>query len=196
VFFVMPRLTPVQRMAVIASIALLGFLTLQVPGVATVIGERAGLALSTGGAGRTDIWTVGLNIYKSAPFTGVGLSNFPAAYTPEIVRQSDVGIYSANNPAYRAPHNIVVSTLGELGPVGVFLLAAFLLPLVLRTGWGPDAAMIQATLAALVSTALFLDILNSKQVWLLLGIACGLAYLARGKEFRDGVPALSTTRPR
>jgi hypothetical protein len=56
--------------------------------------------------------------------------------------------------------------------------------------------MIQATLAALFSTALFLDILNSKQVWLALGIACGLAYLARSERLRDGALAAEIVRQR
>ena len=110
-------------------------------------------------------------------------------YTPERVRQSDVGIYSANNPAYRAPHNIVIGTLGELGPVGLFLLAAFLGPLVLRGGWGPDSAVVQAALASLATSALFLDILNRKQLWLLAGMACGLAYIARNERLRDAATA-------
>ena len=189
VLFILPRLAPVRRVAAILIIAVAGTMTLQIPGLATLIAERADLALSTGGAGRTDIWTVGLTIYKSAPLTGVGLANFPVAYTPERVRQSDVGIYSANNPAYRAPHNIVIGTLGELGPVGLFLLAAFLGPLVLRGGWGPDSAVVQAALASLATSALFLDILNRKQLWLLAGMACGLAYIARNEKLRDAATA-------
>lgn len=185
VLFILPRLEPVRRMAAIAIIATLGIVALQIPGLATLITQRVDIAVSSGGAGRTDIWTVGLNIYSSAPLTGVGLANFPVAYTPELVRQSDVGIYSANNPANRAPHNIVIGTLGELGPVGLFLLASFLGPLVLRPGWGPDAAVVQAALASLVTTALFLDVLNRKQVWLLAGLACGLAYLARSERLQN-----------
>jgi hypothetical protein len=40
--------------------------------------------------------------------------------------------------------------------------------------------MIQAALVSLMTLALFLDIVsNRKQVWLVIGIAAGLAYIAR-----------------
>lgn len=187
--FIMPRLDPAKRLGAILVIATAGLIALQIPGLAPFLLERAETAVTTGGAGRTDIWSVGLTIYESAPITGVGLADFSSAYTPERVRDSDVGVYSANNPAFRAPHNIVIGTLGELGLIGLFLLTIFLLPLVLRRGWGPDAAMVQAALASLVMTAFFLDVLNRKQLWLLIGIACGLLYLARVQSEREAAMA-------
>ena len=79
-----------------------------------------------------------------------------------------------------APHNLLVGTAVELGPFGLILLALFLGPLILRRGWGPEAATVQAALASLMVVALFLDILsNRKQVWLVIGLAAGLGYLAR-----------------
>lgn len=190
--FILPRLAPARRLGAVLVIATAALLAMQIPGLAPFIVERAEIAVATGGAGRTDIWSVGLNIYQSAPVTGVGLANFPRAYTPERVRNSDVGVYSANNPAFRAPHNIVIGTLGELGLIGLFLLTTFLLPLVLRRGWGPDAAMIQSAVASLVVTAFFLDVLNRKQLWLLVGIACGLLYLARVHSEREEAMARRT----
>jgi O-antigen ligase len=191
--FIMPRLAPAKRIGAILVIATAALIAVQIPGLATFLLERAETAVTTGGAGRTDIWSVGLTIYESAPITGVGLAGFPTAYTPERVRDSDVGVYSANNPAFRAPHNIVIGTLGELGLIGLFLLTIFLLPLALRRGWGPDAAMVQAALASLVITAFFLDVLNRKQLWLLAGIACGLLYLARVQSEREAAMAARRT---
>jgi hypothetical protein len=99
----------------------------------------------------------------------------------------------------RGPHNLVIATIVELGPLGMLLLALFLGPLVLRRGWGPDAATVQAALASLLTLALFLDILsNRKQVWLVIGLAAGLAYLARrggaavDDRPRDAAPASVT----
>ena len=141
--------------------------------------ERTDNAISSGGAGRTDIWTVALKIYSSAPVAGVGFANFPVSYTAEVIRAAGVTSRSGQVVG-RGPHNLVVGTVVELGPIGLMLLALFLGPLVLRRGWGPDAAVVQAALASLLATALFLDILsNRKQVWLVIGIAAGLAYLAR-----------------
>ncbi len=88
------------------------------------------------------------------------------------------------------PHNLVVGTLAELGPIGLLLLAAFVGPFMLRRGWGSEAAVIQASLISLLSLALFLDIFaNRKQVWLVIGIAAGLAYLARRAEREPGSAA-------
>lgn len=168
--------------SVVAVLALVGVVS-QFPGVSGLVAERAGNAVSTGGAGRTDIWSIGAKIYESAPLLGVGYANFPVAYTPDIVRQSNVSYTKAG----RAPHNVVVGTLVELGPLGLASLGFFLIPLVVRRGWGPDAPAIQAALASLLAMALTLDILgNRKQVWLVIGIAAGLAYLARRREATPG----------
>lgn len=190
--FILPRLQLRRQIAAIALMLLIAVVTLQIPGVANLITQRAGSALSSGGAGRTDIWAVGVTIYGSAPVLGVGFANFPVAYTQDAVRASDVSTWNYLQPF--GPHNLVIGTLIELGPIGLVLLALFVLPLILRRGWGPDAAMVQAMLASLFLLALFLDVLsNRKQVWLVIGLAAGLAYLrrVRARTPPEGDPARS-----
>ncbi len=63
----------------------LGWTVYQLPGVSDLVSERTETAISTGGAGRTDIWSVAGTIYWSAPVLGVGYANFPVAYTSEVV---------------------------------------------------------------------------------------------------------------
>jgi O-antigen ligase len=179
VMFIFPRLHPARRIAATAVVLAVLAITLQIPGVSTLVGLRTETALSTGGAGRTDIWSIGFGIFGSAPVTGVGLDNFSVANTPERVRDTAVSTGTVQSLANLGPHNIVVGTLAELGFVGLVLLAAFLVPLVVRRGWGPDAAVVQAALASLLVMAMFLDVLARKELWLLIGLACGLAYLAR-----------------
>jgi O-antigen ligase len=179
--FVLPRFSAARRVGVIASIIVVLIVAYQIPGVAELLSDRASTALSTGGAGRADIWQVGLTIYRSSPLTGVGFANFPVAYTIDAVRAAGVA-YPSAFVVGRGPHNLVIGTLVELGPIGLVLLAAFLAPLVLRRGWGPEARAVQMGLAALMGSALFLDILsNRKQVWLMIGIAAGLGVLARAR---------------
>jgi O-antigen ligase len=173
--FTFPRLKPRQRVAVVVVGLLLVVGALQLPGAADLVTQRTSIALSSGGSGRVDIWSVGIDIFGSAPVTGVGIANFPVAFTTDrlwsVAATSNVG-------TDRAPHSIVIGTLGELGLVGLTLLALFLLPLLLRRGWGPEATAVQAALVSLMTAALFLDVLtNRKQVWLLLGIAAGLAHV-------------------
>jgi exopolysaccharide production protein ExoQ len=175
-FFILPRLGLRRQLSAIALIAIIGLVTLQIPGVSGLLAQRAETAIESGGAGRTDIWAVGVTIYSSAPVLGVGFANFSIAYTQDAVRSSDVRTW--NYLEQLGPHNLAIGTLIELGPIGLALLVLFVLPLMLRRGWGPDAAMIQAALASLLTLALFLDILsNRKQLWLIIGLAAGLAYV-------------------
>jgi len=156
---------------------------LQLPGVGNLITDRVATAGASGGAGRTDIWSVGLVIFETSPLIGVGYANFPVAYTPQLVMEAGVGF---SQGAYRDPHNLLISTSAELGLVGLVLLALLLVPLILRRGWGPDAQVVRAILAAFMVDALFLDLFgNRKQVWLIIGIAAGLAFLARRAESAD-----------
>lgn len=173
----LPQLRPRHRIAAISGLAVLFVALYQIPGVPELLVERVGTALSSGGAGRTDIWSVGATIYQSAPLLGVGYANFPIAYTADVVRVSSVSSYTLSGAA---PHNALVGTLVELGPIGLGLLVLFLVPLAVRRGWGPDAPVVQAALVSLLSMALFLDVVgNRKQVWLVIGLAAGLVYLSR-----------------
>lgn len=185
--FVFPRVPLRRRITAVTGAVAVGILLLQLPGVADFSTERLTTALSTGGAGRTDIWTVAATIYGSHPILGVGWANFPVAYTGDVVRASGVGFYTYSGAA---SHNIVVSTAVELGIIGLALLGLFLVPLVLRRGRGSEATVVQAALAALLVLAFFLDMIgNHKELWLLIGLAAGLAFAARaepGVEADDG----------
>jgi O-antigen ligase len=178
--FVMPRLHLRQQAAVVLMAMMIGLATLQIPGVSSLLLERAGNAVNTGGSGRTDIWSVGLTIFWAHPVLGVGYANFPVAYTSDAVQATgDITFRFATQEGV-GPHNLVVGTLIELGPIGLLILALFVLPLILQRGLGPDAEIVQAALASLFILALFLDILaNRKQVWLVIGLAAGLAFLRR-----------------
>jgi O-antigen ligase len=178
--FVIPRLPRIQKVIACVMLTVMMIFVLQLPGVGEFVSQRADTAISTGGAGRTSIWTVGLGIIESSPIVGHGHANFPIAYTPEMIRAT--APYDVNDVG-RAPHNVVIGVLGELGAVGLVLVAFFLGPLLLRAGWGPYGAILQAILASLMLTALFLDVLdNRKQVWLIIGLAAGLTYLRQHRE--------------
>jgi O-antigen ligase len=186
--FLLPRLGLLRGMVAVGLIGVAIATALQLPGVSDLVLQRTELAVPTGGAGRADIWTVGLQIFGSAPITGVGYANFPIAYTPELVAQAGVTGYT--DPAFGS-HSIVVGTFGELGVVGAICLLLFIGPLLVRRGWGPNGPAIQAMLAAMMTAALFIDVLNRKQVWLVLGIAAGLAYL----RHHEPKPAESESAP-
>lgn len=179
----LPQLSPKRRFALAALALAFAVAAYQLPGVAALIDARVGTALSTGGAGRADIWSVAGTIYRSSPLVGVGYANFPVAYTPAMVRASDVVSWSTD---VRGAHNFVLSTVVELGPIGLLALALFLGPLVLRRGWGREATTVQAMLTCLLVQASFVDMLsNRKPIWLVIGLAAGLAFVAR-REHAQG----------
>ena len=90
---------------------------------------------------------------------------------------------------------MIVGPAAELGLVGLALLTLFILPLIIRPGWGPDGPLVQAILAALMIDALFIDIFGyRKEVWIAIGLASGLAYLAR-QERRGRDAATHRTSP-
>ena len=70
----------------------------------------------TGGAGRLDIWYVGLEMAMRHPFLGVGLGNFLVAFKG----------YAGYAPTFqgfdRAAHNVYLEMWTELGFVGLVLL--------------------------------------------------------------------------
>lgn len=185
--FIFPRVPLRRRMAAMVGAVAVGILLLQVPGVADFSTERLTTALSTGGAGRTDIWTVAATIYAAHPILGVGWANFPVSYTGDIVRAAGIDFYTYSGAA---SHNIVVGTAVELGIIGLVVLGIFLAPLVLRRGRGSEATVVQAALAALLVLSFFLDMIaNHKELWLMIGVAAGMLYAARtAPSEADGHP--------
>jgi hypothetical protein len=194
---VLPQLSARRRVVALVTMAVVAVAVYQVPGVAELVAERTGNAVSSGGAGRTDIWTVGVANFEKSPIVGVGYANFPVAFTTQAILDTGVGLKWLELTG-RGPHNIIVGTAVELGVVGLVLLVGFLGPLIARRGWGPNAATVQAALMGLMTAALFLDILsNRKQVWLMIGLAAGLSYVARMERARlAGMSAhAATERP-
>lgn len=187
---VLPNLSPRRIVAVLALGAVLLVAAYQVPGVSDLVSERTDTAVSSGGAGRTSILAAGLVIYSSSPIVGVGYANFPLAFTPEVMREAGNTTYTHTG---LGPHNVVMGTLAELGPVGLVLLALFVLPLVVNRGWGPEAGTVRAALASLLVLALTVDIVgNRKQVWLMIGLVAGLQYVARRRAAEQAAPGPDT----
>ena len=188
----LPRLGIRRGIVAIGGVGLLILVTLQIPGVAGLVADRTESAVMTGGAGRTEIWAGGLAIFESSPVVGVGYGNFPIAFASMDIRFANI---SQEDLAFIAPHNLIVASAGELGVVGLALLALFVVPLIARRGWGPDGLLVQAILASLMIDALFIDVFGyRKQVWIAIGLASGLAYLAR-QAARRGDIVTNSARP-
>jgi O-antigen ligase len=100
---------------ILAVVVILGALSAALPGV---FFQRLTTAVSTGGAGRLDIWEAGLACLRHYILTGAGLGNFTVAYTAFAGRAHSFAGYN------RGSHNIYLEVGVELGVVGLALLAA------------------------------------------------------------------------
>jgi O-antigen ligase len=135
--------------------------------------KRFGEAEATGGAGRTYIWTAGLELLKHYWLLGTGVNGFPVAYD----------LYAGFAPVFkgfsRASHNIYLGMWVELGITGFafFLLAMrsqFREANRSRTEFDPFLVGSEAACWAVLVAGFFLDVVWRKFFWfswILLAIA-------------------------
>jgi O-antigen ligase len=126
-------------------------------------------AISTGGAGRTDIWHVGWVAFKENWLFGAGFNNFALAYNRSLLEVFQPLFVGWN----RASHNIWVGNGVELGIIGIALLL---------WGWysqfravrtiAPDdprypmRLACEASVLGLFVAAMFADVILTKYLWL------------------------------
>lgn len=131
--------------------------------------QRFATASVNGGAGRTDIWHVGLLAFKEHWLFGAGYANFPFAYDAAFIRVPEL-FYTK---WHRASHDIVLNTAVELGAIGLLLLIC---------AWGshfrllsfvkPDHHLyplrlaLEAAIVGLFIAGLFADIMTMKYAWM------------------------------
>ncbi|MBV8117432.1 MAG: O-antigen ligase family protein [Candidatus Eremiobacteraeota bacterium] len=157
-------------------------------------------AASTGGAGRTDIWKVGIAAFKEHPLFGYGFGNFPYAFDQAFLLVSQ-NYYTR---WHRAAHDILVSTAVELGIVGVVLLLAAwwkqfrsLRVIVPADPLYSMRLAIEAAFIGLFFASLFLDTLTTKYFWLLFMLAAlarTAALRAKGEPVEGHVSSVLQAR--
>jgi putative inorganic carbon (HCO3(-)) transporter len=140
-------------------------------GSQTSLWDRFTQAFSTGGAGRTSIWRVGVIAFKSHWLLGAGYNNFPNAYDQAFLQTPNQMWAMAT--WHRASHNLLVGTAVELGIVGLALLlvAWFTQFRTLRNiprgdELYPMRVALEAAVIGTFIAALFLDVMIFKYVWL------------------------------
>lgn len=200
---VLPRMRPSQIVWLAIVAGSVAIATLQLPGVADVVTGRLQSAGTTGGSGRLDIWAVGLSIIGAHPLVGVGYAAFPAAFTSDVIRSASIpGLDAEVLSVGRGSHSILLETGGELGILGLLLLAWLVIDLLLRPGVAPWGSLVQGIVLAVLTQALFLDVLGRKQVWLAIGLGFGLEFAHRrirqapDQVGQDDVPPPVRGKPR
>ena len=128
--------------------------------------SRWDTAIESRGSGRLDIWTVGLRSLQKYWLLGVGLANFPNAYT-------EFADYAPNYVGlYRAAHNLYLEIVVELGLTGLMLMAAtfwqhYKAIRPLSGKYNGNQVMLRAVFWAMLISNFFGDFILGKSFWLL-----------------------------
>lgn len=181
---ILPRLRLRQVLSLVVALSIFLVAVLQVPALGTFIADRSLAAAATGGAGRVDIWKVGVGLISELPLFGVSYGGFSQYFGPQNVKAAPLPLEQGFVDIGRAPHSIYLSNVVELGLIGIVLFIVWMLPLLLALrGRGSYLIVIRASLFAYLVQGMYLDILNRKYFWLFVGLAEGCRYLI---EARDG----------
>jgi O-antigen ligase len=159
---------------------------------------RERITTADGGAGRSDIWKLGLRMVRAHPVTGVGVGNFPTvsanyALQPGTLQRADLVFSSAP----KVTHNTYLEVLSEMGFPGFLLFMGALLSclgcalkaarLWGRSGQAEMEAVARAVFLGLVGMLVadfFISQMYSKLLWVMLALCPALLALARSE--RDG----------
>jgi O-antigen ligase len=134
-----------------------------------MLASRFQNAISTGGAGRTEIWRAGWAAFKHFWMLGAGYGNFPLAYN-----QFYLSVFQPTDPHFgRASHDILLNAAVETGIIGLILLVTcwvqtfrLLDPIGENDYRFPLRLALQGAIAGLFVTGLFADLMITKYVWL------------------------------
>jgi O-antigen ligase len=158
---------------------------------------------------RTTLWTVAGRAIEANPVVGVGNDNFSLAASHYLVRPGVTTRADQIVVVQDVAHSIYLEVWADSGIVG---LALFLLLVVapLRTAWRAvkvleqagrraDEILVRALIVAIVAilaAGFFISDEYSKQLFLLLGLACGLGAAVRTQLPKGGAGRLAAAESR
>lgn len=132
------------------------------------IWDRFSKLFSTGGAGRADIWKVGVETAKHRPIQGYGVGNFQSAYDLFYLKIHQTYPFGYDSPA----HNIVLHYLVELGIIGFGILVAWfwinikvLRSIPSSSEWYDHRIALEASFLGILIVSLTIDLFTYKYAW-------------------------------
>jgi hypothetical protein len=153
-----------------AAILLVCLAAISIAPFSASIQNRFSIAVSSGGAGRADIWRVALVAFKENWLFGSGFASFPAAFDNAVMSAPLIHYIGW----HRGPHDLVLATAVETGLIGLALVVIALIVVwrdisrIPGSGFLGDLRIaLQATLLAICIDAAFLDMIDRKYFWLL-----------------------------
>jgi len=140
--------------------------------ISFIITDRYQSAFESGGAGRTNIWRYGIEIFKYNYLFGSGFMSFPSAFTRYY---QDVNVPGLMYGIYagRAAHNIYLAILVETGIIGSSIALIYLVGYLYRIIKQRNKEMVYLMISmnmAMLTIGIFLDILNRKYFWFIIAI--------------------------
>ena len=145
-----------------------------------------------GSSGRTDLWSIGLQIFNAHPLLGVGAGNFilvePTYALSNIPLASTVIVFDTPHVA----HNTYLQILTELGALGLAVFGAMVLAtfrlafqavrIAVESGDRELEILVRALLIAFIGLSaayVFLTAEYEKQLWLMFGLVAAGWSVAR-----------------
>ncbi len=166
-------------LAGLSAVALLAF-------VAGKVDERLSLAAVTQdrGSGRLDIWSVAWGAYLREPLLGLGAGGFQSQSSRLLETTPGVEM-DPNSIIFRTGirvHSVYLETLTDLGLIGLLLWLTILVGTLIviarlgavGVGATPTSPLLSMLLAFAVATV-FLSVINSKLLWMVVGLAAAAA---------------------
>jgi O-antigen ligase len=165
---------------------------------------RERITTSNGGSGRSDIWKLGLRMFRAHPITGVGAGNFSVvsadyALQPGTLVRADLVFAEAP----KITHNTYLQVLSEMGIPGLtFFLLAVLSSLACsfraarlwaqrgQDGMEALARSVLLAMLGLLAADFFISQMYSKLLWVMLALGPVLLSVARSE--RDEPDALES----
>lgn len=147
-------------------------------------------------SGRLDIWYVAWEQSQEHPVLGLGGGNFKEQSVQLLLTEPGVQLVKSQLLLLDEGievHNIYLETLVEYGAPGLLLFGAVLVSAAVgirtgirKVGRGTALDALLPMLVAYAATAFFLSVVNSKLLWMLVGMAVAFRAVARN----DRAPAL------
>ena len=184
VIIYIPKLKFRQYFMITLVIILGTLVATRIPLIADFIQYRTSDAISSGGTGRTAIWTLAWNKYLHKPILGIGwrMSEFDMKLQDlEKTRASIIWDFDNGRFTPKTIHNIYLQTLLELGIIGFVLYMIWTISLItsplqqdpnLRDDWIITLAIFVAMLIGGLTNPEF----HKKYYWLALALPQGLRY--------------------
>jgi O-antigen ligase len=157
---------------------------------------RERITTANGGAGRSDIWKLGLRMVRAHPIDGVGVGNFPVVspdyvLQPGTLERTDL-VFSA---APKVTHNTYLEVLSETGFPGFLLFVGAILSclacaLKAAREWGSRGQADMEALArglflglvGMLTADFFISEMYSKLLWVTLALCPALLAVARAER--------------